>query len=229
VALSIGRKLSKNDLRAQSKIKIVGGDPTGRYEKKMRKVLRESFTQEELRKMGPVRVRFGKVAYGNRAAFFGQEHDDFSEIIFDPKQIEDDDIVHEFVHVLKDGDTSRKGYAAAGNIKQRLRNQDNRKDVRNIEEATVVAESAIRTKKPAKDPSGYYREVPGVGNDKRKRKAAYKADRNVLLEKPKGKFWAKSVQGKAAVKKLNKNFTKTNISKKKVGGKTALASMLRLK
>ena len=223
--------LTESELKAQSKIRVVSGDKHGKYEKEVRSVLRDSFTHAELRKIGEVDIRFGPVPYGNRAAFYGLENDDRVEILFDPKQIEDDDITHEFVHALKDADSTRKGWAAIGNVRHRLRWRDNRPDMRNIEEATVVAEAAIRTKRPAKEPSGYYKEIPGVGRDSKKMKQAYNEDRLILLDAPEGTKVrnTRGVQGKAAAALLNKNFEKTNIAKKTYRGRSALRSYERLK
>jgi len=219
--------MSAGERSAQKNIQFIGGDPTGKNEKKVRETLRDSFTQSELRKMGRVDVSFGKIPYDNRAVYYGKydNRTDITEIVYNPKVVEADDITHEFIHVLKENDTSRKGYAAAGNTKQKRLNASNRTDVRNIEESTVVAEAAIRTNKPAKQPSGYYRDIPETKGNQSKMKKLYNEDRKILLDEPTTPLWkTKGVQGKAAVAKVNKNFIKTNISKKKVKGRTAIRS-----
>ena len=232
-----GVRLTASERRAQKKIVFTTGDTSGKYQAKVREALCNGFTQEELRVMGPVNVEFGPVKYGNRAVFYREyEEGDIMTIRFDPKQMEEDDIVHEFTHALKAKDISRNGYAAtlfkrSGDKFDPEFHNTHQKDLSNIEEATVVAEAAIRTKKPAKDPSGYYKEIPGVGKDNAKIKKAYEQDRMLLLNPPKGTKVkdTKGIQGKAAVNKLNENFPKTNISKKKVEGRTAITSYHRLK
>jgi hypothetical protein len=64
-----------------------------------------------------------------------------------------------------------------------------------------------------------------------KMKKAYDEDRLTLLDAPKVTKVknTKGLQGKAAVNKLNENFPKTNISKKKVKGRTAMTSYQNIK
>ena len=148
----------------------------------------------------------------------------------DPRLVEEDDIVHEFTHTLKAGNSSRTSYSAT--LHKRVGDRFDyefydkyRDDLTNIEEAT------IRTKRPAKNVSGYFNEIPGVGKDPMKMKKAYDEDRLTLLDAPKVTKVknTKGLQGKAAVNKLNENFPKTNISKKKVKGRTAMTSYQNIK
>ena len=222
--------LSASEKRAQSQITFRGG--TVQYRNFVRCTLRDSFTQKEFRIIGKAVVVIGPVEGGNRGVYYRAYDGRGNTIIgIDPKQAEEDDIVHEFVHALKANDTSRTGYSATSH-KRKGKGFDSRfaekhaEDLSNAEEATVVAEATIRTKKPARTASGYYDEVPGIGKNKKKMKAAYDEDRLVLLNVPKGTKVenTKGVQGKAAVDKLNKNFERTNISKKKPGKRTALQS-----
>jgi len=233
-----GTRLTVSELQSQKKIVFVGKDPNGRMESKIRLALKDSFTQEEIRAMGRVVVEFNKLPKGKLAAFYRRyDESEDARVRFDPEEDTDwDDIVHEFVHALKAADASRTDYAATnykrtGGVFDHLFRIEHEEDLLNAEEATVVAESAIRTKEPAKRASGYYDEIPNVGRDTAKMKKAYDEDRLTLLDSPKGRKVedTKGVRGKTAVNKLNKNFPKTNISKKSVNGQTALQSYERLK
>lgn len=223
------RGLSAGEKRAQSRIVFTKGDRNGRGQRRVRRTLRDSFTQEELKAMGEVEVEFGPVKSGNRAEFYRKtKPGDVIKIKLDPKQLEDDDIVHEFVHALKAEDKSRTGYAATLHHSGLSRKNT---DLSNIEEATVVAEAAIRTSRPAKTPSGYFEQVPGVGSNPVKMKRAYDEDRLILLGAPPGANVkdSRGIRGKAAVNKLNRNFSKTSIAKKRIAGRSALTSYNRLK
>jgi len=217
--------LSASERLAQKKIRVIEGDPTGKFERKVRQTLRDSFTQDEIKKMGRIDIKCGKIPYDNRAVFYGKydNNEDVTEIIYNPKVVDEDDITHEFIHALKENDRSRKGYAAAGSIRQKKLNANRRNDIRNIEEATVVAEAAVRTKKPSSKASGYYEEIPGIGRDLPKMKRAYDQDRKTLLDEPKTPIRkTKGVKGKRSIEKVNKNFPKTQIAQKKKYGRSAI-------
>jgi hypothetical protein len=232
-----GLQLTVGEKRAQRNITFSGNDPNGKYEKKVRETLKDSFTQKELAAIGKVKVEFGPVKRGGRAEFVRRYEDgDITSIVFDPKQCEEDDFAHEFIHALKAGDYKREGYAATlfkrkGTAFDLDFSKKHIVDLKNIEESTVVAESAIRTKKPAKKAPGYYDEISGIGRNEGLMKKAYDEDRITLLEAKKGTKIEETVgiKGKVAVKKLNRNFEKTKISKKSIAGRTAIESYEKLK
>ena len=122
----------------------------------------------------------------------------------------EDMLVHEFVHLLRQVDDTRTGLTwtskrtnADGErmpyyITETLElNSDN-----NLEEAATVAEATVRTRVPCLAPTGYYTSTTAHGDNS---KARYNYDRALLVgDKP--------LKGRAAERRLKERFSETSIS-----------------
>jgi hypothetical protein len=223
-----GIEMTRGELRAQKGIRFVGVKLSDQA--KIRRVLRDSFTQAELSMMGGeegVTVKVGKTPKGKGGAYYRkQKGQPIPEILLD-RELTEDTVTHEFVHHARAKDKSRIGYAKTpyrvldNGMMDNSYYIGNKADIHNIEEAATVAEAAARTRGPAKRPSGYYDEVKGTS-----KKAAYESDRKRMTGHPRSADIGdtKGVQGKATINRLNREFPKTHIATKKVRGRTALES-----
>lgn len=179
---------------------------------KMRRTIRASFTQEEERLVtgkNRLYITTGDVDPEHSGAYFRRSgRTPASVIIEDPSN--SDTVVHEITHHMRMIDGTRKGMAAAK--KKVPRGHRMYRDVNNVEEAATVAEAAARTSKPASSVSGYYDDVPDVISGTKSKTQAYKEDRITMTNGT-----SRAVVGKKAVRSVNENFLKTNISRKKLG------------
>lgn len=179
---------------------------------KIRRTIRDSFTQEEEKLIsGRDRLEIGtdSVDPEYSGAYYRRHGKQPARaVVEDPGNA--DTVVHEITHHLRAIDGRRTGVARAYPTSPR----DPRlaRDVENVEEAATVAETAARTRRPAKRTSGYYGDVPAVRDGSMTRVAAYRQDRQ-LLTRGRGQL-----VGRPAVTAVSRDFDKTQIAKKKLGG-----------
>lgn len=174
--------------------------------------MRASFTQDELSKISgrdSLIISASKVDNEHSGVYLPRSRKDPASItIEDPSN--PDTVVHEVVHHIRAIDKTKYGVSKAAD--PNVRNPLRFRDINNVEEAATIAEAAARTMRPTKRPSGYYDDVSEVKDGKKTRVQAYRQDRNIMTEGKKN-----GVVGKKAVESVNRNFDKTNISKKKLG------------
>ncbi|MDY0247361.1 MAG: hypothetical protein RBR26_10610 [Methanosarcina mazei] len=215
--MTIGRKtldgvpMSQAEMCAQKGL-IFDENIPRRDRAKIRRDIRASFTQEELNRIS------GKDGLIISASQVDEEHSGVYMprsrgrcayiVVEDPKNA--DTVVHEVVHHLREIDHKRIGISKA--INPNVKDPRKFRDINNVEEAATVAEAAARTTKPTKRPSGYYGDIDDVKKGRKSKKAAYDEDRKIMTYGTN-----KPVVGKKAIESVNKNFEKTNISKKKLG------------
>jgi len=222
----LGAVMTKGELRAQRNIRFI--DMTPYQQAFIRMVLRDSFTQKELETMGKggLIVRITPVEEGKAGAYRRKRQDmEMPEIHLD-EQLTEDIVTHEFVHHARTVDESRTGFAktaykTVNGLFDMIFYIKNELDIRNLEEATTVAETTARTKSPAKNPSGYFDYIGGIS-----RKAAYDSDRKRLTrnQQSTGVDETTGIKGKAATNCVNEEFAKTHIAAMAMYGRTALQS-----
>ncbi len=205
-----GVPMTESEKRAQSGISFEGVSRSDRA--KIRRCLRASTTQKELSKIkgrDALVIRKSSVDDEHSGAYFPRSKGKCAHVVIeDPSDA--DTVVHEVVHHLRMTDGDRSGVAKGLDLG--VKNPRRFRDRNNVEEAATVAETAARTPAPAKKPSGYYQDIPAVKSGKITRKQAYDQDREIMTEGNR-----KGIVGKKAVESVNRNFGKTNISKKKLG------------
>jgi len=222
----LGTVMTRGELRAQRNIKVM--DMTPNQQALIRRVLRDSFTQNELEKMGKggLIVRVFPINGGNAGEYSRKRHDmDIPKISLDP-ELDEDTITHEFVHHARTVDESREGFAktayrTVNGIYDITFHRKNESDIRNFEEAATVAETTARTRGPAKRISGYYDYVEEIFQ-----RAAYDSDRKRLTGNSQSANIdeTKGVKGKAVINRINEEFAKTHIASMRMNGRTALRS-----
>lgn len=202
-----GVTMSDAEARAQRGIKFER-DVTISDRQRMRKVLKNSFSQEELKTIsGRNKLTIGVAGVSDKhSGYYKPGRGSARAVVEDPRQA--DTVIHEVVHHLRRVDKSRTGAAKAHSgpaIGPRAKRR-----IQNHEEAATVAETAARAVRTRR-PSGYYDDVPAVRRGKLTPNAAYKEDR-ALMTGGKG-----PAVGKTAVAAVNKNLGKTHISRKRLG------------
>ncbi len=217
-----GVPMSKSEIAAQSGFEFDSAVPQ-KDRARIRRTIRSSFTQDETSKIkgkNKLIISTGSVDPEHSGVYYRKtRRSPAVAIIEDPSN--DDTIVHEITHHLRLIDESRSGTSKA--ISKVPQDPKRFRDLHNSEEAATVAEAAIRTKSPTKTVSGYYGDVPEVKAGKKTPTSAYKEDRKILTSGTN-----KQTVGKAAIKSVNENFSKTNISKKKLGNIQAINSLKNL-
>lgn len=222
----IGTIMTKGELRAQRNIKFM--DMTLKQQAFIRMVLKDSFTENEMEIMGKggLIVRVTSIEERMIGSYYRKHHyADIPQINLDPES-DEDTITHEFVHHARTVDTSRTGFAktaylTVNGIFDETFQRRNESDIQNFEEAATVAETTARTKGPAEKVSGYYDYVTGIF-----RRTAYESDRKRLTGNSQSANIkeTKGVKGKAAINRINEEFTKTHIASMSMNGRTALRS-----
>lgn len=213
-------KLSSKAMeKAQSKIPIIGGTKSDRA--MIRKTLDDNFSAAELNRITKYReivVIVDEPGKGLSGYYSHKPKGNYSNDICLMPGVNEDTITHEFVHAIRARDPTRKGLAKStlpldgqgylvlvpskGELQQMM----------DKEEATTVAETTIRTRKPTDNPTAYFTLVPGGSG---KEIENYRQDRVTLLGMKKTDQYNTVVpkKGTGAVKNLNDRFHKTNISK----------------
>ena len=183
--------------------------------KRVWRILRDDFTASELKravKDGGLVIREGnpgKGAGGYYAGRFESSSVKTPLIVLGPNW-DEDTLVHEFTHHLRQTDSMRGGVVRTpfrlnekGERKSYYAGQESEyNSARNLEEAATVAEAATRTREPCGWPTGYYEHTPAHGNTWKER---YAYDRELLAgDRPR--------KGRAAEKRVSSKFEDTSIS-----------------
>ncbi len=180
-----------------------------------RKILAQDFNAAELKravKKGGVVIKEGNPGRGNGGCYYAV-HEDSSiktPIIILRPGWDEETLVHEFTHHLRQCDETRGGLARSpfrfnqqGERKSYTRNEVGEfNSARNLEEACTVSESYVRSKK-VDGPNGYYWRTATHGDTPQERS---KHDRSVLA--PEGK----TCHGRKAEKVVVAKFDDTSIS-----------------
>lgn len=172
---------------------------------RIRKILADSFTAEELERMSLGRSLIVSVTDSMRECtgyYLRRQHGiEVPEIVLE-RGTTADGIVHEAVHHLRvvDGRTAfptREGVLSPTYVK--LSKKDKDRIVRK-EESQTVAETVARTAVDSTE-SGYYSHIPGKDS-----RSAYLHDQQVISG-------SKALKGKAAIKAAQRNYDRSTISR----------------
>ena len=206
-----GVPMSQAEMRAQKGL-VFDKDVPIKDRAKIRRDVRASFTQEELKRISGkdgLIISTGITDKEHSGVYMPKSRGTCAYIVVEDPSNEDT-VIHEVTHHLRVIDPKRNDISKA--INPNVKNPRRFRDINNVEEAATVAEAAARTTKPTKRPSGYYGDIDEVKKGKKSKKAAYDEDRKIMTYGTN-----KPVVGKKAIESVNKNFEKTNISKKKLG------------
>lgn len=170
--------------RAQRKIAVVDADPEETA--RIRKVLSDSFTAEELHRMaadGSFVIRSVPYMGGATGCYYRRQDGVEVPLIVLDRGNTPDMMVHELTHHIRAVDTTRKGILSSpirtgGRLGRITRMMPRRRREMEDEERQTVAEAMVRT---GLDPvqSGYYDRVPG-----KESREAYLEDLHILTGTP---------------------------------------------
>ncbi len=172
---------------------------------RIRKILADSFTAEELERMSLGRSLIVSVTDSMRECtgyYLRRQHGiEVPEIVLEYGTTADG-IVHEAVHHLRvvDGRTAfptREGVLSPSYVKMSKKEKDR---IVKKEESQTVAETVARTTIDRTE-SGYYSHIPGEDS-----RSAYLRDQQVISG-------SKALKGKAAIKAAQKNYDRSTISR----------------
>ena len=197
----------KSKRSAQRRMAVIADEEEAR---RIRAVLSESFTAEELAKMaedGAVVVRSVPDCGDATGVYFRRQDGVETPLILLERGVSADGVVHEFVHHLKASDRSREGVLRSripsrrdGTPARRWRLMPDKEKKKRIaeDERATVAETVART---GRDPSrsGYYDSVPGKNPDE-----AYEEDLAALGNRRR--------KGRAAERAVDDAYESTNIA-----------------
>ncbi len=234
-----GRAESKRkELYVARRIPISGG--TVRKQEQVASAIADNFTMKEIEGMArlgdDLRVKVGPVPKDNADASFHRKYKKGDRFVITVEDRADKmAVAHEFVHLSRVVDRSRRGVAKTVYRTDRnlVASPEQRVgsvfySLNNAEECATSAEVALRVKKVGKPPA-YFRDLgdkdPYTGIPKYpyakdnmvhdRRELRRRAD---MSEMPR----RKSIKGKTAIGMMERNYRRTRISKKKIGDKTAL-------
>ena len=208
---------------AQRKIAIVTADPN--EQKRIRRVLSESFTAEELNTMasnGSFVIRTVPNCGDATGCYYRRQNGMEIPLIVIENNTTPDGIVHEVVHHARAVDSSRKGKMKTaypsdkkGKVRTRIYSSLSRKKKEKIledEEKLTVAETIVRT---GTDPnqSGYYDTVKNKSS-----RTAYLEDRHIITDTPPmlPDSAVPRLKGKAAIRAVQKGYDFTNIARTEI-------------
>lgn len=206
---------SKAMVKAQRKVAIIG---TPAQARKIRSTLNDNFSAAEISRMtknGEVVVTVGFTGASNRTGYYRSKQPNVlvEDICLIPSA-DEDTITHEFIHLSRDRDKTRSGYAKTPYPKDsegyRVRTLEQERLKHSCaEESATVAETIARTRKLSENTSGYYLDVPGISTSNEAR-GAYIHDRKVLAKNEKGQLTGR--KGSSAIAAVNKKYGDTKIS-----------------
>ena len=197
----------------------------------IKRALTSNFTDAELSdavKDGGLVILAGPTGQKSLAGFYMRRSAGADTAAIVARDLDEDTITHEFVHHLRQAPTPRSkrtGFATtpydldpSGHM---VRKQGVSYDsYANLEEAATVAETTVRTRKPARA-CGYFYDV--TDTDGRRGQASYDHDREVVTR---GKTKNFPLKGKRAIDRVNQTFLETDISKLQRKGKGVRADKL---
>ena len=184
-----------------------------------RSILARDFNSAEIKKSvrnGGIIIKEGNPGKGAAGCYISK-HETSSlktPVINLRKGWDEETLVHEFTHHLRHADDTRDGLTRTpyrmNDRGERLSPAVYRKDefnsLRNLEEASTVAESLVRIQKPSAGPNGYYLRTNANGDTPYER---YLYDRRLLAGEPGDE---KPLRGRKAEKKVKGRFDDTSIS-----------------
>ncbi len=145
-------------------------------------------------------------------------------------------IAHEFIHLMRDSDKSRKDLSKTvyrhekGGLRSlSQRGTDNvSKSLSMAEEMATTAEATVRVKKPSARPSSYFlglvKVEPYTERWKREKEMNYHDDRKTLRTYADGSGVpdGRSIKGNNAIAMFERNYPRSLLSRRELGGSTAI-------
>ncbi|MBR3475843.1 MAG: hypothetical protein IKH39_01595 [Candidatus Methanomethylophilaceae archaeon] len=228
----------RKELYVARRIPISGG--TVRKQEQVASAIADNFTMKEIEGMArlgdDLRVKVGSTENEKADASFRRKYKPDDRFVITVEDRADKmAVAHEFVHLSRVVDRSRKGvektvYRTGRNLVASPEQRDGSMadHLRNAEECATSAETALRVKRLGKPPA-YFRDLgdkdPYTGIPKYpyakdnmvhdRRELRRRAD---MSEMPR----RKSIKGETAVGMMERNYSRTRISKRKKGGRTAI-------
>ncbi len=228
----------RKELYVARRIPISGG--TVRKQEQVASAIADNFTMKEIEGMArlgdDLRVKVGPVPKDNADASFHRKYKKGDRFVITVEDRADKmAVAHEFVHLSRVVDRSRKGvaktvYRTDRNLVASPEQREGSigRQLKNAEECATSAETALRVKRLGRPPV-YFRDLgdkdPYTGIPKYpyakdnmvhdRRELRRRAD---MSEMPR----RKSIKGKTAVGMMERNYSRTRISKKKNGDRTAI-------
>lgn len=177
---------------------------------RIKKVLADSFTAEELEEMagGESLMVSTKPHLRDCTGFYLRKQDSVPvpQIVLEDGTT-DDGIVHEAVHHLRVKEGRSAFPTVNGILHPSYRNlpKQARKEIIGREEKETVAETVARTRVDPVE-SGYYERIPGISS-----RSAYLHDQQVISG-------SRALKGKAAIKAVQDSYDRTSISRAIISG-----------
>lgn len=221
--------LKGQDMRdVQRKFAVISPDPD--EAKRIRKILSESFTVDELRQMtndGALIIRTVP-NMGDATGCYLRKQDGIDvPLILIEKNTTPDGIVHEVVHHARAVDETRDGVLKTtipttptgkfDKVRMLLKGRRKAEEIIEEEERQTVAETVVRTKTD-RNPSGYYDGVPGRVDPR----TAYVDDRRILTgtsaDVP--EKYIPRLKGESAKRAVEKGYSYTNVARAEILGRS---------
>lgn len=221
--------LNGQDMRdVQRKFAVISPEPD--EAKRIRKILSESFTVDELKQMtndGALIIR-SVPDMGDVTGCYLRKQDGIDvPLILIEKNTTPDGIVHEVVHHARAVDDTRDGVLKTtipatpsgkfDKVRMLLKGRRKAEEIIEEEERQTVAETVVRTKTD-RNPSGYYDGVPGRMDPR----TAYIDDRRILTgtsaDVP--ERYIPRLKGESAKRAVEKGYSYTNVARAEILGRS---------
>lgn len=184
-----------------------------------RSILTRDFNSAEIKKSvknGGIIIKEGNPGRGAAGCYIAKQDTASlkTPVIILRKGWDEETLVHEFTHHLRHADATRDGLTRTPfrmndrgeRIDPIVYRADEFNSLRNLEEASTVAESLVRIQKPSQGANGYYARTYVNGDTPYER---YLHDRKVMAGEPGNE---KPLKGRKAEKKVKGGFDDTSIS-----------------
>ncbi len=202
---------------------------------RIRRILSESFTVEELRQMTNVGAFIIRTVpdMGDATGCYLRKQDGIEiPLILIENNTTPDGIVHEVVHHARAVDQTREGVLKTtipttsdgrfDRLKMVLKGRKRAEELIEEEERQTVAETVVRTKTDHNQ-SGYYDNVPGRTDPR----TAYVDDRRILTGTPADvpERYIPRLKGESAKRAVEKGYSYTNIARTEILGRSTEKNM----